>query len=220
MSLTHLSLSPNFSKCKSGHVEDLEKNGVSLKPKELRHPLIDVEYNDKENSETSATARSKLSFVNEGMLQTRIRPHTTGGSSSVANSYASNTNPILEGLDDAQTRKFLTGPVDKELWVRCNIERKLLDKKVVKFYMTLAENNKFLLCVIKRPKKSYHIYMTLDAFAKDKYFLGKLKSNFFGTEFCTFDCGSKPKKEKNKDLHRSNIAVITYVNVFIIYLFL
>lgn len=213
MSLTHLSLSPNFSKCKSGHVDGLEKNCINLNPKELRHPLIDLEYNDKENSETSATARSKLSFINEGLVQSRIRPHTTGGASSIANSGVSNRYPSLEGLDDVQTRNFLTRPVEKDLWVRCNIERKLFDKKVVKFYVTLAEINKFLFCVIKRPKKSYHIYMTLDAFTKDKYFLGKLKSNFFGTEFCTFDSGSKPKKEKNKDLHRSNIAVTTYVSV-------
>jgi hypothetical protein len=225
VSFSHLSLSPNFNRCRSDPtVTELEKKNFSLNIKEVKdihilHPLMDVnqegEFNEKETTDTISTARSKLNFICEGTVQSRIRPHTTTSSSHLGNCFISGggapISSILDGFDDAQTRIFLTRPVDKDLWLKCQIDRKICDKKIVKYYMTLADSNKFLLYVIKKPKKSYNFYMTPDAFAKDKYFMGKLKSNFFGTEFSVFDSGSKPKKEKNRDLQRSNVAVVTYV---------
>jgi hypothetical protein len=228
VSFSHLSLSPNFNKCRSDYtLSEHETKNFCLNIKEIKdiqisHPLMDIspecEINEKETLDTISTSRSKLNFISEGIAQSRIRPHTTTSSNHLGNCFISGggapISSILDGFDDTQTRNFLTKPVDKDLWLKCHIERKICDKKIVKYCMTLADSNKFLFYVIKKPKKSYKFYMTPEAFAKDKYFMGKLKSNFFGTEFTVFDSGSKPKKEKNKDLHRSNVAVVTYVKNF------
>lgn len=242
VSFNHLSLSPNFNKCRSDPTfAEIESKNFSLNIKEIKdvkdvrdvtdvrdvrdvrisHPLMDGspedESSEKESFDTISTSRSKLNFISEGIAHSRNRPHTTHTTNHL-NHGGAHISSILEGFDDAQTKFFLTKPVEKGLWLKCHIERKICDKKIVKYSMTLADSNKFLLYVIKKPKKSYNFYMTPEAFAKDKYFMGKLKSNFFGTEFSVFDSGSKPKKEKNKDLHRSNVAVVTYVQKIKIYL--
>ena len=115
-------------------------------------------------------------------------------------------------LNDSNTlRNFLTKPLEKGIWLNCKLDRKVCEKKIIKFYLTIYNSDKLVLCSIKRPKKSYKIYMNSQD--SDSNYLGKLKSNFFGTEFNTYDSGDKPKKDKNKVLHRSNIAAITYVQI-------
>lgn len=103
---------------------------------------------------------------------------------------------------------FLTNSLDNNVWMKCEIERKLIDKKVLNFTMK-DENGQIILSAVKRPKKSYRLYMHSDELIQN--YLGKMKSNFFGTEFNAWDSGKNPKKEKNVELQRSNIATITYV---------
>lgn len=41
-------------------------------------------------------------------------------------------------------------------------------------------------------------------------YLGKVRSNFLGTEFCVYDSGKNPKKAKTKDQIRSQQGVVQY----------
>ena len=114
---------------------------------------------------------------------------------------------------DPQLKLFLLRPLGQELWHRSSIERKFSDKKTIKFVMT-NEKGEFLLSVLKLPKKSYKVYMSQEM--NIEAYLGKLKSNFFGTEFNAWDSGKKPRKEKNSEFHRHNLTTITYVKGFFI----
>ena len=55
----------------------------------------------------------------------------------------------------------------------------------------------------------------LDMVKKDSGYIGKLKSNFFNTEFNIYDTGKNPKKTKNKEDMRKELGVIFYVNFYI-----
>jgi tubby-related protein 1 len=43
------------------------------------------------------------------------------------------------------------------------------------------------------------------------YYLGKLRSNFMGTEFNIYDHGENPKKTKDAQRVREHLGVILYV---------
>lgn len=70
----------------------------------------------------------------------------------------------------------------------------------------------------KRPKNmssNYIITMNFDNFDKDTNCIGKLRSNFLGTEFNLYDSGKNPKDCDNSDEWRSHFATIVYeTNLF------
>ena len=70
----------------------------------------------------------------------------------------------------------------------------------------------------KRPKNTtpnYMITMNYDNFEKDDNYLGKLRSNFFGTEFTLYDTGSNPADTNNQKEWRTHLAAIEYeTNLF------
>lgn len=70
----------------------------------------------------------------------------------------------------------------------------------------------------KRPKNktpNYIITHNFDNFDKDDKYLGKLRSNFFGTEFTLFDTGCNPKDSQNKNEWRTELAAVEYeTNLF------
>jgi hypothetical protein len=54
-------------------------------------------------------------------------------------------------------------------------------------------------------------------FEKGNYYIGKLRANFFGTEYNIFDTGKNPKDTKKREEHRLNYGAIIYVfNIIII----
>ena len=104
---------------------------------------------------------------------------------------------------------------------RCNIVRKKdgLDKAFPKYYVYTYPNDKFLMAAKKMPKNktpNYHVTLNSnDYFEKDSFSLGKLRSNFFGTEFNLFDNGINPKDKNDTSLWRSYICSIKYeTNLF------
>jgi tubby and related proteins len=103
---------------------------------------------------------------------------------------------------------------------RCNIQRKKdgLDKAYPKYYVYSYPNDKFLMAAKKRPKNStpnYMITMNTEVFEKDNNFLGKLRSNFFGTEFNLFDTGNNPKDTDNQSQWRCILSSVEYeTNLF------
>jgi tubby and related proteins len=72
-----------------------------------------------------------------------------------------------------------------------------------KYTLSLSSTNQFLLTGKKRAGKTtsnYLISMDQDKVAKDgSGFLGKVRSNFLGTEFSVFDAGSNPEKAKTPE---------------------
>lgn len=76
-----------------------------------------------------------------------------------------------------------------------------------KYTLSLSEGNKFLLCGKKRSgnaTSNYLITMEQDKMSKESTsYLGKVRSNFLGTEFYLFDTGQNPNKASNHDDVRS-----------------
>jgi len=53
---------------------------------------------------------------------------------------------------------------------------------------------------------------------KSSNYLGKIRSNFLGTEFTVYDDGENPSKTKQYDKIRDQLEVITYVTNSIFHL--
>lgn len=87
--------------------------------------------------------------------------------------------------------------------VQCTIERSKsgFDRIFPKYTLSLSNGNRYMLTGKKRGMNSTSNYMiTIDQakFAKDNNgYLGKVRSNFLGTEFYIFDSKENPKKVKN-----------------------
>jgi hypothetical protein len=74
----------------------------------------------------------------------------------------------------------------------------------------------YIIGALKRKRNTCSNYMIridrdLDEVKKDSGYIGKLKANFFGTEFNVYDNGKNPKKTKNPSECRMNIGVVVYV---------
>lgn len=103
---------------------------------------------------------------------------------------------------------------------RCNILRKKdgLDKAYPKYFVSVHPNERFLMAAKKRAKNTtpnYIITMNNEVFDKDDLFIGKLRSNFLGTEFNLFDTGLNPKDSSDSSLWRCYLAAVEYeTNLF------
>lgn len=83
-----------------------------------------------------------------------------------------------------------------------------------KYTLILSDGERFLLNGKKRGgNKTSNYLITLDQDnlkKKGQGFLGKLRANFMGTEFVVYDQGENPKKTKNIDLTRRELASVLY----------
>ena len=93
-----------------------------------------------------------------------------------------------------------------------------MDKVYPKYYVYSYPNERFLMSARKRPNNTtpnYLVTMNYDNFEKDDNYLGKLRSNFFGTEFTLYDTGCNPKDSKNTNEWRAHFAAVEYeTNLF------
>jgi tubby-related protein 1 len=100
--------------------------------------------------------------------------------------------------------------------LQCTIVRSKsgLDRLFPKYTLNLSAGNKYLLTGKKRGMNSTSNYMiTIEQkkFEKDSSgYLGKVRSNFLGTEFCVFDSGENPKNCKDPKDGRRQCAVVQY----------
>jgi len=89
--------------------------------------------------------------------------------------------------------------------VQCTISRSKsgFDRIWPKYTLALSNGNKYLLTGKKRSlntTSNYMITIEQKKFEKDNNgFLGKVRSNFLGTEFEIFGGGENPKKASTKD---------------------
>lgn len=82
-----------------------------------------------------------------------------------------------------------------------------------KYSLTLSDGNKFLLKGKKRSgnaTSNYMICMDEDKASKSVGYLGKVRSNFLGTEFNIFDNMKNPSKAKLPDEIRACHGVVQY----------
>ena len=99
----------------------------------------------------------------------------------------------------------------------CNLIRNnnILDKSYPKYFLHLANNDRFILAGKKRSgntTSNYLITCNKDNFEKDSVqSLGKLRANFMGTEFNIFDKGKNPSESRNYLEVRTQFGAILYV---------
>jgi len=147
--------------------------------------------------------------------------------SGLAEKESKNANCTLKQIDwnDVdQVKKLLMDPVPKETgMIKCYIKR---NKKQSRFYpeyrLYLSDGDMFLLSSKKRKKKkssNYLISMSRKDLNKgSEKIIGKLRSNFLGTEYQIYDTGKNPKTvdpffdEKNGDPIRRELGIVLYGN--------
>jgi len=120
----------------------------------------------------------------------------------------------IEPLNLTDMKSFLTSPIPKGCGVvQCYIRRnKNGTNKIFPLYsLYLKEGDRFLMASKKRPNNktsNYLISMGEGDMNRDgANYLGKLRSNFVGTEFQVFDNGVSPKDSEGDDVNSTNSSV-------------
>ncbi|OMJ77625.1 hypothetical protein SteCoe_22751 [Stentor coeruleus] len=114
-------------------------------------------------------------------------------------------------------KKFLTSPIVKGITLQCSIRRDKsgFNRLFPKYYMQTSEGLNFLLAGKKRAGNRTSNYMVTmnqkDFNTKSQSFIGKVRSNFLGTEFLIYDSGLNPKRKgANPTNIRSELGVVFY----------
>jgi len=126
----------------------------------------------------------------------------------------------IKALDFSNMRNFLVKPLPYEAGcVQCYIERdkKGLGKRLYPVYsLYMKEGDRFLLAGKKRAKQktsNYLVSMSKTDMNRDgSNFLGKLRSNFVGTEFTLFDDGAAPDDAGPADRLRREMGLVMYAS--------
>lgn len=115
-------------------------------------------------------------------------------------------------------RDFLTRPLHPDLHLECRLVRNRSGfKRFFPVYsLSIEHTGSFLLAGKKRPNNktsNYLISMSESDLKKNSaFYIGKLRSNFLGTEYCMYDRGQNPKKKKARpEEHREQLGAVLYV---------
>lgn len=115
-------------------------------------------------------------------------------------------------VDLSDLRSFINSPLPRGQTVECCITRNKrgMKGKMYPVYELYLENpKKMLLCAKKRTKnKTSNYLISMDKNQMDKEsasYMGKVRSNFVGTEFTIYDAGVNPKNlnETEESAHRT-----------------
>ncbi|KAF0985009.1 hypothetical protein FDP41_000048 [Naegleria fowleri] len=128
----------------------------------------------------------------------------------------------VAGLNIRDVRSFVVKPPpNRDQWVRCYILRDTskMNKMFPRYFMYAERGSTFLLSAKKRKgNKSSNYCVSLskeDISRSSDSFIGKLRSNFLGTEFQLYDNGEKASKLKPGTHLRNHLASIVYeTNLF------
>ncbi|KAM3129701.1 hypothetical protein pb186bvf_018214 [Paramecium bursaria] len=110
---------------------------------------------------------------------------------------------------------FLTNPCPQGGMIQCTIKR---DKSGFgRFYPSyhIHFSNGFLYLMSAKKRacnntSNYLIAMSKSDMTAKQNFLGKVRSNFIGTEFILYDSGKNPKKTKHPEEFRQQLGVVLY----------
>uniref|UniRef100_A0A7S4S614 Tubby C-terminal domain-containing protein n=1 Tax=Ditylum brightwellii TaxID=49249 RepID=A0A7S4S614_9STRA len=197
--------------------------------------------NGQQNSDEDEVTQRKLmrSNTSKSLFDDKRDEAETKGSGISRNGFSKQKNIIeesekemptfsfdfLEHVSDEEMRKFLTKPCPKNAGtMQCYIKRNKGKKnKLFPEYRVYAKDGDvFMMTSKKRAKKktsNYLISMHRNLIDKNSpYVIGKLRSNFFGTEYQLYDAGINPRDidpyydENNDTSVRSEIGAVLYEN--------
>jgi len=159
------------------------------------------------NSSTHSTLTNNVN--SRGSAGAGSNNHSNASSQPSANIPLQIVPPDLSDM-----RSFLTSPLPKNVGVlQCYIRRnKSGTNKLFPIYsLYLKEGDVFLMASKKRPKNKTSNYLISmdqsDLHRTGRNYLGKLRSNFMGTEFQVFDSGVNPKDTDPDEASNTNSAV-------------
>jgi len=123
-------------------------------------------------------------------------------------------------IDLSDLRRFITTPTPRSAgMVQCYIERDksgLTGRMYPTYSLYLNDGNRFLLAARKRTNNKTSNYAITqdkrDLSRESAAFVGKLRSNFVGTEFVLYDDGVAPEKRADGGEIRQELAAITYAS--------
>lgn len=151
-----------------------------------------------------------------------------------ANSPAASTTPQRQAenvqlneqksldVDFGDLRAFMQRPVEEGSTLQCFIRRiksGVKQKFFPGFELCLSSDERTLMCARKRKNKktaNYIISMDRNAKKTGGGFLGKVRSNFYGTEFIVYDTGLRPdrmdteKKRLSSHMARRELCAVMY----------
>jgi tubby and related proteins len=100
--------------------------------------------------------------------------------------------------------------------IQCTIKRDKtgMGRLYPKYYMHLTNGYQFLMVAKKRAINNTSNYIVSmnrrDPEKKNGDFLGKVRSNFLGTEFTLYDSGENPSKTKMFSKMRCELGIVLY----------
>lgn len=132
-----------------------------------------------------------------------------------------NTNEPMSKLlnldlrDIADMKSFLMHPCPKGYRIECTIKRDRsgMARFYPKYHCYISNGPQYLMSAKKRGQNktsNYLVAYNKDVKKNSAYCLGKVRSNFMGTEFNIFDEGLNPSKAKDIERLRSNLGVVLY----------
>ena len=158
------------------------------------------------------------------------RPNTAEESKTLGKEIQNkiDANPVklsIDWEDSAAMKRFVMDPCPKSAgMVQCFVKRNsgMKAKMLPEYRVYLKDGNTFLMTSKKRAKKQSSNYLiSLGRNDHDKNstnMIGKLRSNFLGTEFQIYDNGRNPKTfdpffdEKNEEVARRELGCILYTS--------
>lgn len=123
----------------------------------------------------------------------------------------------LKSYDMMQLKEFVLKPVPQGVWLECHIKR--ISTGITKFsrkFSMFTDSGVFLCSSKKRPwvkNKTSNYAVSVDSEdiqSKGDAFVGKIRSNFLGSEFMAYGEGPNPKNLKDGENPRSEVAAIQY----------
>ncbi|OMJ85224.1 hypothetical protein SteCoe_13540 [Stentor coeruleus] len=158
----------------------------------------------------------KVEVVNHGIEGQRKPEETKEPPKPIVRQPTVNVREIIAN-EMKDMKKFLLSPLAKGITLQCSIRRDKsgFNRLFPKYYMQISEGLTFLLAGKKRAgNRTSNYMMTMnqkDFNTKSQSFLGKVRSNFLGTEFMVYDSGLNPKRKgANANNIRTELGVVLY----------
>lgn len=202
---------------------DKSESPKSLRPSKFNEPANEEEKDaisetaDRESSDEETTKEDRKTLEKQKKELNKQQDAEIG----IANIEGENSqvqSKILH-IDVSKItdmKAFLTTPCPKGYRIECTIKREKsgMARFYPKYHCYLSNGPQYLMSGKKRAHNAtsnYLISYNKNDFKKNSpYCLGKLRSNFLGTEFNIFDQGMNPGKVKDIEKLRSHLGVVLY----------
>ncbi|KAK2163920.1 hypothetical protein LSH36_72g06041 [Paralvinella palmiformis] len=212
--------SPAKNKTKKKHKRShkLQEGNMSDDYEPVQGPLVDVDDESMPVAPAVINTSSSRQYMN---IPADTERQNDLNATHEASGGADEQPDPTEDLED-----FVFRPAPQGVTIKCRITRdkKGVDRGMFPTYFLHMERDDgkkvFLLAGRKRKKSTTSNYLIsidpTDLSRGGDSFVGKLRSNFFGTSFVVFDYGLSPKKPicNNKEKLRQELVGIVYFTIF------